>query len=405
LPQINKNLPVFGHNALIFYAVGVTYAIIKYRFLVLTPEIAAEEIISKMIDMMILTDLDFRIIKINKQVEQVLKYKERELIGSNVENIFIKKKIFMDNISKIKLDIKKEEEFELSAISKDNKKVAVRTLVSVVKDPAGEKIGYVFVLHDMRTMLNLKNEIEERKKAKEQAEMANRAKSRFLASMSHEIRTPMNSIIGFSGILEKRMANDEQQKFLNIIQKNAKTLLELIDDILDLSKIESGKLGLNITKVHIKKLFDEILEIFLWEANEKNIGLKLDIEKQVPKYINLDKKRAKQIFINLVGNAIKFTDQGCVNIRITGVKDYSNTKIRISVQDTGIGIPENEIDKIFLAFVQTSGQNSAKYGGTGLGLAITKRLVYLMGGQINVKSKPGKGSEFIVTLKNLQREE
>ena len=243
--------------------------------------------------------------------------------------------------------------------------------------------------------------LREVQKAREEAESANRAKSEFLTSMSHEIRTPMNAILGFTELLDARIRDERQRGFLSAIMSSAKTLLSLINDILDLSKIEAGKMELQYRPVNLGAIFLEQKSIFSWKAREKNLGLKIEIDPDLPEALLLDEMRLRQILFNLVGNAVKFTHSG--RITLTVEKEGRNgsegvVDLRFSVLDTGIGIDREQFDLIFEAFRQQEGQSTRKYAGTGLGLTITKKLVTIMGGRISVESSPGGGSTFEVTL-------
>lgn len=255
----------------------------------------------------------------------------------------------------------------------------------------------------------LNRELEDRaiaiEKAKQEAEQANKAKSEFLANMSHEIRTPMNAILGFTEILESKITDKNHLRYLSAISSSGKALLNIINDILDLSKIEAGKMDLQYVAVNLFSLMNEVVQIFTHKTTEKNINLILDIEPSIPKVVFLDDIRFRQILFNLVGNAVKFTDNGFVKISVIREKvnpDSQTINLQIRVQDTGIGIPEEQIGKIFEAFEQQKNQNLNKYGGTGLGLTITSRLVKMMGGEIAVTSKHGEGSCFIVSLNDVE---
>ncbi len=251
---------------------------------------------------------------------------------------------------------------------------------------------------------NINSLNEELKKAKDVAENIARQKSEFLANMSHEIRTPMNSVIGFTEILDKEIQNPLHKEYLSSIKKGGDSLLRIINDILDLSKIEAGKLEIKQESINPTNMFLEIESIFHSKIISKNITFIVEIDKAIPKYIIMDGVRIRQILFNLIGNAIKFTEKGHIKLKVENVyKDNIKSKIDLifSVEDTGIGIDENNLKSIFNAFEQVKNQDVAKYGGTGLGLAICAKLVHMMNGEIEVQSEKNKGSIFRVILRDI----
>lgn len=243
-----------------------------------------------------------------------------------------------------------------------------------------------------------------------EAEGANRAKSEFLANMSHEIRTPMNAVIGYSDLLDKCVTEPQQRSYLEAIRAGSRSLLMLINDILDLSRIEAGKMRLEYAPLTVRRLLDDVRHIFDLRAQEQGIALDVSVDSDTPAVMLLDETRLRQVLFNLVGNAIKFTHEGEVTVQARA-SDSLEAKgpdgaqfccLVLTVTDSGIGIAEDQLERIFDAFEQQEGQSSRKYGGTGLGLAISRKLVHMMGGELSVESEQGRGSTFTVTLRNVE---
>ncbi len=244
-----------------------------------------------------------------------------------------------------------------------------------------------------------------------EAETASRAKSEFLANMSHEIRTPMNAVIGYSDLLYNSVTDPQQRNYLNAIRAGSRSLLMLINDILDLSRIEAGKMRLDFGPVSVRRLLSDVRHIFDLRATEQGITLEVSVGKGMPSAMMLDETRLRQVLFNLVGNAIKFTHEGEVTVRAIakplgepGDDDAEARYYRlvVTVSDTGIGIAPDQRSRIFEAFEQQEGQSSRRYGGTGLGLAISRKLVEMMGGELTVKSESGAGSTFKVVLPEVE---
>lgn len=260
------------------------------------------------------------------------------------------------------------------------------------------------VLVIIRDVTDSKEKEKELQYAKVKAEEASRSKSEFLANISHEIRTPMNAILGFSEWLHENIADPQHKSYLHTILTSGRNLLALINDILDLSKIESGKMRIELEPMKCGVLVNEIKQVLKHKFETKNLVFNIIIDQSVPEYIYMDEIRFYQILFNVIDNAIKFTAKGYINVSVYTTKTTSDDQINliVSIEDTGIGIREDQQEKIFTAFTQQSGQSNRYFEGTGLGLAIVSGLLKKLDGEIKIKSKIGKGSTFTITLKDVK---
>ncbi|HYV94860.1 MAG TPA: PAS domain S-box protein [Chitinophagales bacterium] len=285
---------------------------------------------------------------------------------------------------------------EVDRYDNNGQEIFVEYSLNPIKINEGKILGVSVLGRDITRQKYYEQSLEEAKNA---AEEASRTKSQFLANISHEIRTPMNGIIGFTDLLLQSKVNRKQKEYLEIVHHSADSLLRLINDLLDISKIESGKLSLINREFEVRKLLHEIIRSFKAKANERSLKISALVDKSVPKILIGDEMRLQQIFVNLIGNAVKFSEHGKIVARIKREGKTGNVvRLIIEVEDEGIGISKEKYRTIFEPFTQLGDPFTSKYGGTGLGLSIARRLVEMMHGEMGVDSEPGKGSKFYFTV-------
>lgn len=358
-------------------------------------------------------DENNKIVACNRSFEQIFQYKESEILGKDLDETVAGEKFIEEarGISNKAMVSGESAKLVTKRRRKDGTYIDVEVFAVPVKFK-GRVLGQYGVYHDITEQKKAERKLAEiNKKLKKaikqanemtiKARLASKAKSEFLASMSHEIRTPMNAIIGMADLLSDTPLNDEQNDYVEMIKISADALLGLINDILDLSKIEAGQLEIESAEFNLRELVETTSVSLATKAHKKGIELLCHIKPDVPGYITGDSIRLRQILTNLVGNSIKFTEKGeiVVNVDVEERKD-GEVVLHFSVSDTGIGIPKKKQKEIFESFRQVDSSTTRKYGGTGLGLAISKKLVEKMGGRIWVESEPGKGSIFHFTIRS-----
>ena len=347
-------------------------------------------------DSIIGTDLDGTILSWNHGAQRLFGYTAEEAIGKSITILFEANRhaAYLTTLEKIRRQ-EHIERFESVRVGKDGIPIDVSVILSPIRDPLGKLQGVSAIYRDITASKRADAELV---KAKEAAEAASRAKSTFLATMSHEIRTPMNGILGMTELVLESDLTSEQRDNLELVHLSAESLLTVINDILDFSKIEAGKLEFECIPFDLRDRLGEIMQTLGFRAHQKGLELIYDVHPDVPVALSGDPGRLRQILVNLVGNAIKFTEQGQILVKVKlRSTEADKALVQFSVRDTGVGIPVEHQEKIFESFSQADQSMTRKYGGTGLGLTICSRLVEMMGGKIWVVSQPGRGSTFHFT--------
>jgi PAS domain S-box-containing protein len=348
-------------------------------------------LIESNIDAIMTTDPSGIITDVNKQMEALTGCTRDELIGAPFKGYFTDPERAEAAIKRV-LSEKSVTDYELTARARDGKQTVVSYNATTFYDRNRTLQGVFAAARDVTERKRVEAELQQAKAA---AESASRTKSDFLASMSHEIRTPMNAIMGISDLLAKTPLTLEQDKYVQIFRRAGDNLLNLINDILDLSKVEASQLELERTGFSLNDLLEKVAEMVAARAHEKGLAMVYEVAPAVPNDLVGDPTRLRQVLLNLLGNAIKFTQSGEVTLRVASDANPSvPTALRFTVSDTGIGIPREKLSQVFERFTQADSSTTRRFGGSGLGLTISRRLVELMGGRIWVESEVGKGSVF-----------
>ncbi len=361
---------------------------------------------------LIATDNKGNINLFNPAAEKLLGYSESEMIGStpavfhDPSEIARMAGILTEELGKVvpvgfevftervKLGIVESDHW--TYIKKDRSRIPVKLTISALRDESGEINGYLGIAYDISRQIEFEAAMVE---AKEAAQTANKAKSEFLANMSHEIRTPMNAIMGMAELLKDTSLDEDQRKYVEIFSRAGESLLNIINDILDLSKIEAGHFELDKSSFTLSSVVEKTVELMALRAHQKQLELVVDLNDDIPDHLVGDGNRLRQILLNLIGNAVKFTRRGEILLTVKqGTSAPGNVEIIFEIQDTGIGMTPEQLQKLFDRFAQADSSITKEFGGTGLGLSISKRLVDLMNGKIEVHSTYGIGTRFSVTI-------
>ena len=391
-------VPLRDHTGQIIGTVGISRDITKHHDTEEALHVERDRLrtlIDNLPDHIFIKDRDGRFMTVNSTLVFSLgKQSESELLGLSDRDIFeleMAKRFEIDDQRVIKTGVmlfNREEELATT----DGFRRTILTTKVPLRSKTGDIIGLVGICRDITERKLAEEELQ---RAKEAAEVANRAKSDFLANMSHEIRTPMNAVIGMTELLLGSEIQAEQRDYLETIRDAADSLMGVINDILDFSKIESGKFELDNYPIEVREWLGDTVRTLGVRAHAKHIELAFDIDDAVPQFVLGDGLRLRQIILNLVGNAIKFTEQGEVFVSVKAAQlTEDHVQLHFSVSDTGIGMTPEQQSRVFQAFEQADTSMTRRYGGTGLGLSISSRLVSLMGGRLNVHSQPGQGSTF-----------
>lgn len=381
----------FGHLDITPYAfvltgVFISAGLLRFRLFEILP-VAREKIIEEMNEGILILDKRFMALDANPAFEQIMGAPDSGYLGKPVQELF---RNVESMIQVIESGTAGSAEMKMNNDGKDRFiEVSVKPLINT----SGLINGYFLIFRDVTRNKQLETDLISTVK---EAEAANRAKSEFLANMSHEIRTPLNGVIGFIDLLMKTKMSSVQRQYMSSAYLSANSLLDIINDILDFSKIEAGKLDLSVEITDLRELCEQSADIVSWQIKDQNLDMILSVDPNVPEVVLADAVRLRQILVNLLSNALKFTPRGEIELRVLVLekKDANSQKFRFSVRDTGIGIEKKNRKKIFDAFAQQDFAITRKYSGTGLGLTISNKLLSLMNSSLKLNSKPGEGSTF-----------
>jgi PAS domain S-box-containing protein len=349
---------------------------------------------------MAIVALDGRWLRVNKSLSEIVGFSEAELLQKTFQEITHPDDLAADLalVQELIAGRRRFYQMEKRYLHRANYIVWIRLTASLVHDAAGSPLHFVAQIEDITKRKRLEENLAS---ARDQALESSRLKSEFLAMMSHEIRTPMNAVIGMTGLLRDTPLTSTQADYVRTIESSGEGLLTILNDILDYSKIEAGRIELEVAPFDLRACIADALDLFAGRAREKSLVLESHFGAHVPAYIAGDATRIRQILVNLLANAIKFSEAGTVTVTVNverGDATVRGERLRFAVRDTGIGIPAESIERLFKSFSQVDASTTRRFGGTGLGLAISKRLAGLMGGTMWVESVPGRGSTFYFTV-------
>ena len=355
-----------------------------------------DNIIASMQDMLFVITPDTRIEKVNQAVLNLLGYQAEDLLGQPLQIVLApEERLLWQRPTTLESPLFAMRDREVRFLAKDGQLIYTAVSTAIMQEDKSDQPGIVCVANDITQRKQFEIKL---KAAKATAEDAAKAKSEFLASMSHEIRTPLNAVIGMTSLLLDTPLSAEQEDYVTTARNSGDGLLTIINDILDFSKIDSGKLELEQQAFILRECIEDAVDLLAAQATEKNLYLNTFIEPDVPTIIKSDVTRLRQILVNLLGNAVKFTSNGEINLWVGNKQHQGETKLFFMVRDSGIGIPLDRMGRLFEPFRQVDSSTTRKFGGTGLGLAISKHLVNLMGGEIWAESELGQGSTFYFTI-------